>query len=214
MIQDFRRALCFCLFTGLLANSSVIAKAQVRSNVSMRVATDGHTKTPQLPEINTGDFRSLVLPIFRPTFRYDLLQAPAILPTDVGALLENAIAKRLGVRYRYYGANDHGYDCSGFVWSVFKEAGADFERGAARALWYQLPEAVGSETGQFGTLVFFNGLKHVGIVRDAESFYHSSRSRGVTLSLFSSYWKRRITGFRRSPTPVFPLPPDSIRPSE
>jgi len=213
MIRAFRRSFCFCLFVGLLTNSTVIAKAQVRSNVSLRVANDGHAEAPQLPEINTGDFRSLVLPIFRPTFHYDLLQPPAILPTDVAAILENAIAKRLGVRYRYYSANDSGYDCSGFVWSVFRETGADFERGAARTLWHQLPEAVGSETRQFGTLVFFNGLKHVGIVRDAESFYHSSRSQGVTLSHFSRYWKRRITGFRRSPTPVFPLPPDSIRQS-
>jgi len=210
MIKAFRRSLCFCLFAGLLTHSSVTSKAQVRSNASLRVANDGHAKATELPEINTGDFRSLVLPIFR----YDLLQAPAILPTDVATMLENAIAKRLGVRYRYYGANDRGYDCSGFVWSVFREAGADFERGAARALWYQLPEAVGSEIRQFGTLVFFNGLKHVGIVRDADSFYHSSRSHGVKLSRFSRYWQKRITGFRRSPTPVFPPPPDSIRSSE
>jgi len=210
MIQAFRRVLCFCLFAGLLTHSSMAAKAQVSSNVFLQIANGAHAKAPQLPEIKTGDFTSLILP----TFRYDLVQPPLILPTDVAALLQNAIVKRLGVRYRYYGANDYGYDCSGFVWSVFREVGADFERGAARTLWYQLPEAVGSETRQFGTLVFFNGLKHIGIVRDAESFYHASRSQGVTLSRFSRYWERRITGFRRAPAPVFPLPPDSLRLNE
>ncbi|MGE0130649.1 MAG: C40 family peptidase [Blastocatellales bacterium] len=163
-----------------------------------------------MPEVNPGDFTSLV----PPTFRYDLFQAPLILPTDAAGLLQNAILKRLGVRYRYFGADDRGYDCSGFVWSVFREIGADFERSAARTLWHQLPEAVGTETRQFGTLVFFNGLKHIGIVRDEVSFYHASRSRGVTISRFSGYWKRRVTGFRRAPMPIFPLPPDSIRLSE
>lgn len=206
MIQAFRRMLCFCLFGGLLTCSSLTAKAQVSSNVFPRIANGEYAKLPQMPEVNPGDFTSLVLP----TYRYDLLPAPFILPTDAATLLENAITKRLGVRYRYYGMDDRGYDCSGFVWRVFRETGADFERGAARTLWRQLPEAVGAETRQFGTLVFFNGLKHIGIVRDAESFYHASRSRGVTLSRFSSYWQKRITGFRRSPSPIFPIPPNFI----
>jgi hypothetical protein len=40
-----------------------------------------------------------------------------------------------------------------------------------RSLWAQLPEANDEEKGQFGTLVFFNGLRHVGIVRDSKTFY-------------------------------------------
>ena len=129
-------------------------------------------------------------------------------PVDQTTLLQNAIAKRLGVRYRYRGVDDRGYDCSGFVWSVFKETGADFERGPARSLWVQLPEAKDSETRQFGTLVFFNRLKHVGIVRDGETFYHASRTKGVKLSRFSGYWIRRITGYRRAPATI--IPPLSI----
>jgi cell wall-associated NlpC family hydrolase len=90
---------------------------------------------------------------------------------------------------------------------VFKEAGADFDRVAARTLWEQLPEATDDEIAQFGTLVFFNGLKHIGIVRNADSFYHASRSQGVTLSYFDGYWERRITGYRRAPALIFPIPP-------
>src|SRR5262249_50344409 len=189
---------------------SLTAEAQVSSNVFLRIASGAYAKTPQLPDVHPGDFASLVPPVFR----YDLLPAPFILPTDAATLLQNAIVKRLGVHYRYYGADDRGYDCSGFVWSVFREAGADFERGPARTLWSQLPEAVGAETIQFGTLVFFNRGKHIGIVRDAESFYHASRSHGVILSRFSGYWERHIIGFRRSPAPILPLPPGPIRTSE
>lgn len=210
MIRAFLQMLCFCLFAILLIHSSVAAEAQVISNVFLRIANGERAKAPRMPEVDAGDFTRLVLP----AFRYDLLPRPAIAPSDSASLLQYAITERLGIRYRYHGADDRGYDCSGFVWSVFREIGADFERSPARALWRQLPEAVDAETKQFGTLVFFNGLKHIGIVRDEETFYHASRSRGVTISRFSGYWERRVTGFRRAPAQIFPLPPNSIRSSE
>ncbi len=205
MIRAFRRVLCFCLFACLLTHAGMIAQAQINPNVLMRIASGEYAKLPPMPQINPGDFKSLVLP----AFRYDFLPPPFVFANDTSALLENAIAKRLGIRYRFYGVDDRGYDCSGFVWRVFSEAGADFERVAARTLWRQLPEAKGEETRQFGTLVFFNGLKHIGIVRDADSFYHASRSQGVRLSYFTGYWGRRVTGFRRAPGPIFPIPPDT-----
>ncbi|QQS49504.1 MAG: C40 family peptidase [Acidobacteriota bacterium] len=114
-------------------------------------------------------------------------------------MLYEAISSRLGIRYRFFGTDEKGFDCSGFVWRVFQDAGADFDRVAARTLWRQLPEATDEEKVKFGTLVFFNGLRHVGIVRDAFSFYHASRSQGVTLSYFSGYWGKRLTGYRRAP---------------
>jgi len=197
--------LCFFLFTWLVTQSSITAKAQAGSNPFPRIPNGESAKAPKLPDIKIGDFRPPVLP----RSRYYLLPPPLFLkielgPTDPSTLLQNAIAKRLGARYRYRGVDERGYDCSGFVWSVFKESGADFERGPASALWRQLPVARGSETSRFGTLVFFNKLRHVGIVLDGEWFYHASRSNGVILSPFSGYWKHRITGFRRAPTPTLP----------
>lgn len=131
-------------------------------------------------------------------------------------MLESAIRSKLGIRYRFYGADDSGYDCSGFVWRVFQEAGAGFTRMPARDLWQFLPEATPDESRQFGALVFFNRLGHVGIVRDAYSFYHASRSQGIVLSFFAGYWEKRLTGFRRAPMelpsgqPMMPPPPDSV----
>ena len=110
--------------------------------------------------------------------------------------LENAIGDKLGTRYRFSGIDDAGYDCSGLVWRVFAEAGLNFDRAPARALWTLFPQANETERREFGTLVFFNGLNHVGIVRDAFSFYHASRTQGVVLSYFAGYWEKRITGFR------------------
>ena len=118
--------------------------------------------------------------------------------------LENSINERLGIRYRLAGTDDAGYDCSGFVWRVLQEAGLSFERSPTSALWQLFPEASLDQKREFGTLVFFNGLRHVGIVRDAYSFYHASRTGGVVVSYFSGYWEKRITGFRSARASVLP----------
>jgi cell wall-associated NlpC family hydrolase len=117
-------------------------------------------------------------------------------------LLIAAIDERLGAPYIYGSTGPRGYDCSGFVWSVFHSAGVDFYRGSARSLWARFAPAKPEEETQFGTLVFFNGLTHVGIVVDGKGFYHSSRSYGVIYSPFSKYWTSRIDGFRRVPLPL------------
>jgi hypothetical protein len=116
-------------------------------------------------------------------------------------LLQAAINDKLGSPYRLHGTGERGYDCSGFVWRVFQDAGVNFERASARDLWDRFRAATDEESRQFGMLVFFDDLKHMGIVRDAFSFYHASASQGVVLSSFAGYWAERITGFRRAPLP-------------
>ena len=117
-------------------------------------------------------------------------------------LLYEAVMDRLGLPYRYGGEDDRGYDCSGFVWRVCQEAGINFERSTARDLWESLPEAPRKDRDSFGTLVFFKGLTHMGIVRDDRSFYHSSSSQGVVESYFDDYWGSRVLGYRRALAPV------------
>lgn len=117
------------------------------------------------------------------------------------AAMYTAIRDRLGAPYRSSGTDDRGYDCSGFVWRVFQEAGIDLTRTSARALWQSLPEATKDEETEFGTLVFFEGLGHVGIVRDGYSFYHASTSQGVVRSFYSGYWGGKVIGYRRVPLP-------------
>lgn len=118
---------------------------------------------------------------------------------EIEASIYDAIMNRLGAPYRSNGTDERGYDCSGFVWSVFQEAGIDISRMSARTLWQTLPEATEEEVTQFGTLVFFKGVNHVGIVRDEYSFYHASTSQGVVRSFYSGYWGDRVIGFRRVP---------------
>jgi peptidoglycan endopeptidase LytE len=116
-----------------------------------------------------------------------------------------AIDTRMGAPYVYGSSGPRVFDCSGFVWSVFQSAGVNFERGSARGFWTTFEPVSEDEKYKFGTLVFFNNLKHVGIVADANGFYHASTSQGVTYSRFDGYWGSRITGFRRVPLPASTL---------
>jgi cell wall-associated NlpC family hydrolase len=118
---------------------------------------------------------------------------------SVERVMLGAIEERLGTPYRMGAEGPGRYDCSGFVWSVFQSAGIDFERGSARHFWARFEPAGDEDKYKFGTLVFFNGLRHVGIVADGQGFYHASSSRGVVYSRFGEYWSKRITGFRRVP---------------
>jgi cell wall-associated NlpC family hydrolase len=134
-----------------------------------------------------------------------LIEYSPIYTAEIESSLYKAINDRLGLPYLRAGTDNRGYDCSGFVWRVFLEAGVAFDRNSARNLWQVLPEATTQEFTRFGTLVFFQGLDHVGIVRDADSFYHASESAGVTLSYFDKfdkYWRSRVIGYRRIFAPI------------
>ena len=115
------------------------------------------------------------------------------------SMMMNSIKTKIGIPYLYGSTGPNRYDCSGFVWSVFSDAGFDFERSSARTFWNDFEPATGDDRYKFGTLVFFNRLGHVGIVADENGFYHASSSKGITYSPFAGYWGKRIVGFRRVP---------------
>lgn len=121
---------------------------------------------------------------------------------QLNQMLLAAIDMRIGSPYVYGSSGPYSFDCSGFVWSVFQSAGIRFDRSSARSLWSRFAPATKDEERQFGTLVFFSGLTHIGIVADANGFYHASRSHGVIYSPFNKYWLSRVDGFRRVPLPV------------
>ena len=130
----------------------------------------------------------------------EVIGVAPVVPSNLGRveqMMLAAIDARLGIPYRMGSEGPTRYDCSGFVWSVFQTAGVTFERSSARTFWNQFEPVGDADKYKFGTLVFFNGLGHVGIVADANGFFHASSSRGVTYSPFNEYWSKRITGFRR-----------------
>lgn len=123
-------------------------------------------------------------------------------------ILSSAIEQRLGARYVWGATGPNVFDCSGFVWSSFQTAGVKFSRASARSLWSTFAPATKAEESQFGTLVFFSGKRHIGIVADKNGFYHASRHHGVVYSPFNEYWLKRVDGFRR--VPVNSLTPQPV----
>jgi cell wall-associated NlpC family hydrolase len=118
---------------------------------------------------------------------------------SVNQKILQSIQSKIGIPYNYGSTGPNSYDCSGLVWSVFQSAGVSFERTSAANFWRNFEPVNDNDKYKFGTLVFFNGLGHVGIVADESGFYHASSSKGVTFSPFAGYWEKRIVGFRRIP---------------
>jgi cell wall-associated NlpC family hydrolase len=125
-----------------------------------------------------------------------VLLAPAAVASDLEARLDRSIQKKLGRPYVWGAEGLKSYDCSGFVWRAYRDAGIRFKRTTARKMYYALPEAGPEDLGRLGTLVFFNRVDHVGIVRNGQEFYHAASTRGTTLAPFNSYWLKRACGYR------------------
>jgi len=156
-------------------------------------------------------------PLVKKTASSSAVNAPAMSAASKGAYgsgisgrLMAAIQERWGIPYRYGSTGPNTYDCSGFVWAVFGEAGIPFTRASARSLWASSEPVYGDDRYKFGTLVFLNGLGHMGIVADENGFYHASSSKGITYSPFKGYWESRIVGFRKlNPAAAANLKPEA-----
>jgi cell wall-associated NlpC family hydrolase len=177
-------------------NPSVETETKPTSNFPVSPTTDKPKVVRsiyQLPKVETRPKTDYVQPtvITKPTNTSSM--------SAFRSRLLSAMNLRLGIPYRYGSTGPNSFDCSGLVWTIFREAGIDFERSSASTYWSRFDKADDDEKYQFGTLVFFNGLGHVGIVIDENTFFHASSSKGVTFSKFEGYWSKRIVGFRRVP---------------
>lgn len=192
----FPYSLAACLLIGMLSISAVAQSATISAKQSQQVFD--HNEISCSPD----DVALMAFPSFE-----DLKPAKPVSRFPIGTerlrqLITDAIDERLGSRYRWGGTGPNGFDCSGFVWSVFQSAGINFERGSARTLWGRFEAPAPDERYRFGTLVFFSNLAHVGVVADENGFYHASRHHGVIYSPFNDYWASRIDGFRKVPLSV------------
>jgi hypothetical protein len=109
----------------------------------------------------------------------------------------------LGVPYRRGGESaDKGFDCSGFVRTVFDQTlGLLLPRNASQQA--AATERINKSELQPGDLVFFNTMRrafsHVGIYIGNNQFIHAPRP-GADVRVESMnvpYWRRRFDGARR-----------------
>jgi peptidoglycan endopeptidase LytE len=196
----FPRTLAACFALSLLAVSAQAqqqAATRPRQAAPTTITTENQGRTTlenDIVVVSTADVDETELDYEIPRFGAG--------PAGMGQtelLMLTAIEQRLGTPYRLGTEGPTRYDCSGFVWSVFQQAGVAFQRTSARTFWHEFAPPTEEEKFKFGTLVFFNNLAHVGIVADENGFYHASTSKGVVYSRFDAYWTKRISGFRRVP---------------
>jgi cell wall-associated NlpC family hydrolase len=110
----------------------------------------------------------------------------------------------LGIPYKWGGTTTSGFDCTGFVYFVFKKFGIKVSRASSG--YENVGEKVAIEAAQPGDIMLFTGTNssikkvgHAGIVLKNDDgmvdFIHSSSSKkhfGVTITRYneSGYMKR------------------------
>ncbi len=118
-------------------------------------------------------------------------------PADFWSGMKAVIGRHLGRPYVWGSSGLRSFDCSGFVWRVLTENGMLIKRTTARKLYMSLPAT--GEAGRWGAgnIVFFDNLKHCGIVESRAKFYHAQLHKGTNLSSFDPFWRPKVCGVRR-----------------
>jgi hypothetical protein len=132
-----------------------------------------------------------------------------IISTKTDSIIEYAQTLQ-GIPYKWAGKTPQGFDCSGFIFHVFKVYKIDVPAGSVNL--YQLGKPITKDELLKGDLVFFTGTQkndhqvgHVGMIisnpGDKLQFIHSSSGgggRGVTINeLDHHHYAARYLGARR-----------------
>lgn len=125
-------------------------------------------------------------------------------PSKIELLIETA-SKNLGTRYRRGGTSFNGFDCSGLMFTTFKEIDLTLPRSSSQQA--QIGAKIQKSQAQKGDLIFFatNGrgsINHVGmiteIIGDEIKFIHSSVHLGVIISsIKEAYYSKRFKQINR-----------------
>lgn len=107
--------------------------------------------------------------------------------------------KVLGVPYKWAGNTPAGFDCSGFIYYTFNQAGKQIGRYSSEGYFSR---SYYIDKPQPGDLVFFantykSGISHMGIYIGNNEFIHAG-SNGVEINnLDNPYYKKHFDSFKR-----------------
>jgi len=119
--------------------------------------------------------------------------------SDLRNKIINEAKQWIGTPYKYGGESKNGADCSGFVMTVFQNAGVDLPRTSQQQFNYV--QLINKHERQAGDLVFFkknNKIFHVGIYLGDNYMIHASSSKGVIIqSIDDNYFDDKYAGSGR-----------------
>ncbi len=91
--------------------------------------------------------------------------------------IEFVSKKLLGTPYVWGGRSSFGFDCSGFVQTIFKFCGIYLPRDSKDQFIFEKLKPIENKMNEVGDLVFFSkndNINHIGISLGKETFIHSS----------------------------------------
>lgn len=124
--------------------------------------------------------------------------SPPAATDTVGKIVETA-KSLIGKPYVWGGSTASGFDCSGYIFYVYNQAGIKLPR--TNTTGYDA-RSYDVSSPQVGDLVFFKntyraGISHVGIFIGNNQFIHAGGDRVQITSLNDSYWGKHFSGYKR-----------------
>lgn len=127
---------------------------------------------------------------------------PVVTPPVNSGAISTLIASAnsfLGTPYKWGGSAPGGFDCSGYIYYVYNQAGFKVPRTNTTG-FYALSSPVSSP--EIGDLVFFKntyrpGISHMGIFIGNNSFIHAGGDRVQITSLNDKYWGSKFDSYQR-----------------
>lgn len=108
--------------------------------------------------------------------------------------IEKTALKYLGAPYVWGGCSPSGFDCSGFVQTVYKENNINLPRTTLELL--KFPKSISRKKGDIVLFAMPNGGRHVGIYLGNNKMIHASSTRGVVVEDISNYWQPLIIEYK------------------
>jgi uncharacterized protein YfcZ (UPF0381/DUF406 family) len=132
---------------------------------------------------------------------FQAFPAKKVFATTIADQVIAEAEKYMGVPYVWGGKTPSGFDCSGFVWYVFKQFGYTLEPPTQTQVKYGT--SVSFSNLQKGDLIFFDDTypgpppTHVGIYAGNGEMIHASDNGIARTNINTSYWKDHFSAGRR-----------------
>lgn len=149
-------------------------------------------------------FRQFEIVAVQDEFRDEEGLIPEGLSLDQRTSMIHYAYEYMGIPYKWGGADENGFDCSGYTKHVFLYKGIELPRVSKDQ--YNYSKKINKKRAFMGDLVFFSegeGISHVGILvnnpGESKKMIHSSSSKGISVVDIdaSEYWSKRLFGFGR-----------------